>query len=249
MANTGLYISYERAAEDAVESGLFSESSGLILDARRMEPDEAAELSAAVTVIRAQDPQNHPAWLEFEAVTWCCDRGLEIISRMRDRWPDLHWLPRLDIHQPEVRYHFNAEALGEGFKFYIPDTGAIQAYRCALDESPLQRQMDRAAALGFETLWLHATHAEQAGKGFDLDLLERASSGFDGELWLSGGAVTEQHLVNVTRQGGAAAVVVCDSVARQCGCDRLQLALADGEERGAPVSFVSRQDAAAAEMV
>lgn len=241
MANTRLYIAYESNAQDAVETNPYNEATGLVIDADRLNPDEVENPAAHVAVIHTKDPGGHASWHEREGVMWSSDRELEVIAQMRDQWPDLQWLPRLDIYQPEVVYQFNADSMGEGFKFYIPDTGAIQAYRTLVSDKPLESQLTRAAALGFTTLWLHATHADQTGKGFDLELLDRASVGFDGEIWLSGGASDEQHLLNLTRQGGAAAVVVSQDFARQSGCDRLQLALTTGEETGVPVTFDSRK--------
>ena len=238
MANTRLYIAYEANAQDPVETAPISDATGLVIDTDRLNPDDVHS-PAPVAVIHTNDPGGHAGWHEREGVVWSSDRELEAIAHIRDQWPDLQWLPRIDIYRPEVVYQFNADAVGEGFKFYIPDTGAIQAYLTLMSEKPLESQLKRATALGFTTLWLHATHAEQAGTGFDLELLDRASVGFDGEIWLSGGARKEQHLFNLTRQGGTAAVVVSQDFARQSGCDRLQLALTAGEETGVPVNIDS----------
>jgi len=240
MTATRLYIDY---AADAGETGRLSEAAGLVIDADLLAPDGVEDLDAPLAVVRTKTPEKHTGWHEREGLIWSSDQDLEVIARLRDQWPGLHWLPRLNLYQPEISYRFNTESLGEGFKFYIPDTAAIQAYRTLLTEQPLAGQLSRAAALGFDALWLHASHAETAGQGLDLDLLEQAAAGFSGKIWLSGGATHEQHLLNLSRQGGAAAVVVSQACAIQCGCDRLQLALASGEETGVPIKFASQQTA------
>lgn len=241
MADTELYL-FWREGNEIDEKCCLQEASGLVIKAGAITPGERAAIPTAVTVLEDGDPACHEEWCQRENALWTAEDELDSIASQRDSWPHLSWLPRINLYRPEVGYDFNDHTLGEGFKFYVPDTSTIQAYRTLASDQPLEALLQRAQELGFETLWIHATDAELSGRGFDLDLLERATSLYKGRLWISGGGTEEQHLVNLAREGGAAAVVVSSELAYRFGCDRLNLALATGEERGTPVVFEKRVD-------
>jgi hypothetical protein len=80
-------------------------------------------------------------------------------------------------------------------------------------EQPLIDAVEHARQLGFDSLWLHSLDAAEAGRGLELEMLDRTeSSGLD--IWLSGGATESRHLSNLARVGGAAAVVIDHNLAQ-----------------------------------
>jgi len=236
MPETELYLFWkpDHESEEKLRS---DELSGVVIEADSVTPQAVASLAVQRTILEAGDPDCHAPWCEQEGVIWSTENELDEAAARRDRWPHLTWLPRLNLYRPEVGYQFEPHSLGEGFKFYTPDTSAIHAYRTLAGDHALETQLDRAAELGFDRLWIHSIDAELSGNGLDLELLERVARNFGGMLWISGGATDEQHLVNLARQGGASAVVVGPELALRCGCERLNLALESGEERGVPVTF------------
>ncbi|ROR31971.1 hypothetical protein [Inmirania thermothiophila] len=154
------------------------------------------------------DPEVAPAWHGRPDTVWVCDGGLEETARLRDAWPDLVWVPRTTVYQPTVRYEFSPHLGTESFKFYVPDMGAMLARRVGDGDQDVRRWVVRAAELGFGTVWLHGSQAEERGRGLDLEALVRARSRYDGAIWISGGVTELRHLENLRREGGAAAVVL-----------------------------------------
>jgi len=237
MSETGLFIELASAPEAIELTVSLPEGSGLVIDPATISQEDAQRLQTGTAVVRSSEPQRFQAWQEQEDLWWAAAEELDEIARLRDRWPGLQWLPRIEIYKQEVVYRFNDSALGEGFRFYIPDTGAINGYLTVAGEQPMEAVLRRAAELGFASLWLHGAHAEMAGMGLDLELLERAGRIFTGSIWFSGGAGDERHLFNLARQGGASGVIVTYAMAAKCGCDRLQLALGSGADDAVPLKL------------
>lgn len=247
MKNAKLYISLRDIGDTSQQIENYGEAAGLVVPPEKIEPHQI-EGSPSV-ILETLDPGAYPQWREGVQGIWSSDAPLDSIAKTRDEWPELNFLPRLNVYQPEVGYHFNPTSLGEGFKFYTPDTATIQTYRTIQDDYTLEDQIQRTVKLGFDALWLHATHAEVSGKGLDLDLLERASRLFDGDLWISGGATEERHLKNLSKQGGFAAVVIGEALVFDCGCEPLLTALEPEGPTGVTVSFETRPDQASAEIM
>jgi hypothetical protein len=192
-----------------------------------------------VRVLTGREAEEPPAWQGVEGLIRAVSGGLEACARLRDARPALQWLPRLEVHRPEVVYRMS-DYPGEGFKFYAPDTSAVRGYRVADGNQRLQDALERARTLGFEQLWLHAREAATRGRGLDLELLERARRGFGDGLWISGGATEPVHLENLAREGGATAVVVEANVFFHADAGALLTALASPRPPAEPVHFVPR---------
>lgn len=162
-------------------------------------------------------------WMELEAhkrCNWVCTTGLQHTAQLRDEWKELQWIPRLTVYLPSLSYRFSGKAMGEGFSFYIPDTSAIRGWRVTDGEQSLRDAVQMAKTLGFDALWLHSLDAAQAGRGLELELLDRtADSGL--KVWMSGGVTQAQHLTNLTRVGGVDSVVVDAALVREAGVEPL----------------------------
>ncbi|GAB4344418.1 MAG: hypothetical protein Kow006_00360 [Gammaproteobacteria bacterium] len=222
------------SGDDADDIVSLTASDGLVIDAERCPAPEMIRSDAPPAVLVCSEPEVYADWQLMQGLTWVGTGGLDEVARLRDRWPDQAWVPRLSVYKPTVSYHFSNEFYGEGFKFYRPDTGAIRGYRVTDGDVALAEALERARALGFKTLWLHAVDAEQASRGLDLDMLERARRDWQDALWISGGATQPQHLHNLVREGGADAVVVTEAVASRCGCESLVASLEPPEPSGPP---------------
>ena len=146
----------------------------------------------------------------------------------------------LRVFRAQVSYRFSGPAVGEGFSFYMPDTAAIKGWRA--DGLSLDSTLDRVMALGFDDLWLHSPDAASRCMGLDLDLLEKTGRG-DWDVWLSGGVGGTGHLRNLTRVGGATAVIVDAEVAQACSITSLTEALVVGPPRpeAVPMTFTPRK--------
>jgi hypothetical protein len=221
MSGTRLYIDFESDPIDGIAA--LSMADGFIVGPGAA---EAASYSPEhAWILRGVTPLDCPVWAERDA-TWVCAEGLERTASLRDGWPRLRWLPRVEIYCPSVRYDFVAAAPGEGFSVYRPDTSTIQQHRVVDDQEDLRSWLAYARSLGFRTVWLECRTAAERGRGLDLDLLHRARRLFGGgRIWLSGGATDPRHLTNLAAEGGAVAVVVPRAFAEQCGCAPLLAAL------------------------
>jgi hypothetical protein len=245
MSEIRLYVEFQPGEEEEQQVEALVGADGLVVDPMVVDPQMAADLPAPVRALRTADAEAFPAWREQEGLTWATDGGLECAARLLDAWPELNWVPHLMVFKPQVRYRMSESSPGEGFKVYMPDTAAIRGYQVMGSEATLSESLARAAALGFQTLWLHALNAEEKGSGLDLELLERAARQFRSQVWLSGGAASERHLANLAAQEGAAAVVVPTALAKRCTCERLRSALATPPTAGIPLRFVSNPACAA----
>ncbi len=236
-------VEHDPTTRTSREGEVWEEADGLVVEAANC-PDPRELPSDPAVALLCGDPTSCTPWCEREGVTWVGTDGLERTARLRDAWPDQRWLPRLAVYKPVLSFRFSAEFDGEGFKFYRPDTAAIRGYRVTEGDAELRAAQERAKELGFETVWLHALDAELHGFGLDLELLERARGGWHGDLWISGGAAAPQHLANLVREGGAAAVVVSEAVVNRWGGAALRDALephAQAQPDAVPLRFAGRE--------
>jgi len=178
-------------------------------------------------LLRDADPGAMAGLRERPGVLWGCGGSIDAAMRRRDEWPDLDWLPRIEVYRPETRFDFHRAPAGEGFSMYMPDTSAIQGFRIAdADGEALEGWLSRAVAEGFRSVWLHGRDAAERGRGADIELLARARRHFaGGRIWLSGGIEEPRHLQTLACEGGAKAAVVSAAVARRWGCATLLSAL------------------------
>jgi len=183
--------------------------------------------SFGACILQDVDPEDAACWRDRAGTQWVAGGGLDTIMRLRDAWPGLDWVPRVEVYRPETRFDFHRAAPGEGFSMYMPDTSAIQGFRiCDTDQESLETWLSEAVSEGFRCVWLHSRDADKSGNGADIEMLERARRHFaGGRLWLSGGIVESRHLQTLAREGGAKAAVIPASVAHQRGCAALATAL------------------------
>jgi len=237
MRGTRLYFDLGLKAFDGI-TDLF-DADGFVIGGGVIEPPD--QDSKHIWILRSVTPLDRPAWTERNA-RWVCDDGLEQTARLRDGWPSLRWVPCADVYCPSVHYDFFAAAPGDGFSVYRPDTATMQRYTIANTEDDLHAWLAHAKTLGFRSVWLHGRDAAEQGRGFDLELLDRARRSFGGgHLWLSGGATEPKHLANLMAEGGAAAIVLPKTIADQYGCGSLLAALG----RAAPETDMAVHDASA----
>ena len=197
----------------------------LILDPCRCGVEEFQQMPVDKAVVVAGDPEKNLDWLQTDFCRWVGDGGLDNLARIRDRWPEQEWIPRLTVYRPEVSYRFSGQSLGEGFSFYMPDTSAINGCRVVDGDAPLAEEVTRAVTLGFSTLWLHSGDADSKAMGLDIEMLDKVQGG-PLDIWISGGVASSEHLRNLAKTDGAAAVVVNERLVRETGIDPLLQALA-----------------------
>jgi hypothetical protein len=214
----------ERPAADL--AALITETDGFIIDPDCLECAVApATGERDVTWALLGSPLGRDEWVVRPGTAWIGTGGLTELARLRDGWPALRWVPRVGVFRPPVGFSFPEEQYGAEFKTYMPNTAALRAYMVDDLGMGLEDWLERAAGLGFATVWLHAPAAEEAGRGLDLDMLERARRGFRGAIWISGGATEPRHLETLRREGGAEAVVIPSTLAAAHGCLELAEAL------------------------
>lgn len=232
---TELFVQLDRPPAVEAEMQRFDGAAGLVIDGRRVRPCECQPLPGRVSALLGGEDAL-AEWSEESSPARVVDGGLENCARLRDEKPNLTWLPRLIAYKPEVVYRMS-DYPGEGFRFYAPDTSAIRGYRVDDGDRTLREVLVQAKSLGFSELWLHARDAARERSGLDLDLLDRARQQFGGGIWLSGGAATSQHLVNLAREGGAGVVVVDAGLLASIGMAALTTALAPPPPPEQPVHF------------
>lgn len=201
-----------------------SGANGLVVQPGRCGVEQFQQIPVDNAVVVAGDPEKDHGWLQIDSCCWVRDEGLEQVAKLRDRWPEQEWIPRLTIYRPEVSYRFSGQSIGEGFSFYMPDTGAIYGWRVVDGDTPLIDAVTRVVTLGFSTLWLHSEEADSRAMGLELEMLDKVSGG-PLDIWISGGAASSEHLRNLAKMDGAAAVIVNERLAREAGIDQLQQAL------------------------
>jgi hypothetical protein len=222
---TELFLHLDRPVADDLDVASLAGLAGVVVDAGCVAPAQCRSLPAPVAALCGGAPDFGVDWEHEMLPLRVVDRGLDVCARLRDAHPTLHWLPRLTAYRAEVSYRMSSYR-GEGFSFYTPDPGTIQDYRVTDGHHPLTVVLQRARALGFDRLWLHARDAAQQGKGLDLNLLECARRDFPEGLWISGGATEPRHLENLAREGGATGLVIGTDFLWQTGIAALSQALA-----------------------
>lgn len=236
-----LYVDQRQmpADEDTECFAWLQGADALVLDPARCTPCRFEAIPVERAILLNGDPARDVPWRELPA-QWVCDRGIEATARLRDLHPRLHWIPRLRVFRAQVSYRFSGPAVGEGFSFYMPDTAAIKGWRA--DGRSIDSALDRVMALGFDDLWLHSPDAASRCMGLDLDLLEKTGRG-DWTVWISGGVGGTGHLRNLTRMGGACAVIVDAEVAQTCSIASLTEALMVEPPRpeAVPMTFTPRK--------
>lgn len=164
------------------------------------------------------------------AHTHICRLGLAETASLRDEFPDLAWIPRVDVARLETAYHFPTTHYSESFRTYQPVFSSEGPYRVSDGDTALKPWLERAQALGFETVWLHNSQFATSDTGLDLDLRELALKTWNGDLWLSGGAATMMHIRYLVQEGGLGALVIPFDLACALGCDKIRAALQWGKE-------------------
>lgn len=221
-----LFVKYQHASERVVaeESEWMTGADALVIDPCRCDVDKFHQLPVDNAVIYSVDPERDSRWHENDLNQWVCDDGLEQAAGLRDRWQELNWVPQLTVYRPQTRYGFSGRTPGEGFSFYMPDTSTIKGWRVTDGDMLLAEAITRAAALGFSTLWLHSDEAETRARGLELEILDK-TRGRSLDVWISGGVSEHNHLHNLTKVGGASAVVVSEKLAREISVENLSHAL------------------------
>ncbi len=236
-----LYVEQRQIADNDTPASCswMQGADALVLDPVECTPRRFESMPVERAILLNGDPSQEESWRELHC-DWVCDRGLEEAARLRDRYPQLHWVPRLNVIRAQVSYRFSGPAVGEGFSFYMPDPAAIKGWQVA--GMSLEEALERVTALGFGDLWLHSPVAATRCRGLDLDLLEKTQRG-DWAVWLSGGVGDAAHLRNLSRVGGASAVIVEADVARTCSLASLSEALVVEPPRpeAVPMTFTPRK--------
>jgi hypothetical protein len=160
-------------------------------------------------------------------------QGLAEIARLRDEYPDITLIPQADVARLETAYHFPTTHYSEGFRTYQPVFPTQSPYRVSGGDMPIGPWLEKAASLGFETVWLHRSQSAAAGSGLDLDLRELALKHWSGNLWFSGGATTIMHIKYLVQEGGLDALIIPPDLACDLGCDQIATALRRGSGRSA----------------
>ncbi len=159
-------------------------------------------------VLMSRNPAAYPECCAYPWAIWC-GNGLDELARLRDDWPQLQWIPRIEVEKQALRYSFPRSHDEATFKCYVLDSTSVNAFVVPGEgDKPVGEVLERAEELGFNALWIHAPDAEQRALGLPLELLEKARNKWREELWLSGGVAETRHLDNLVRQGGADAVVI-----------------------------------------
>lgn len=236
-----LFVNCQHAAANALpeEFEWMTGADALVFDPCHCDVDTFHQLPVDNAVICSVDPERDSRWQENDLNQWVCDDGLEQAARLRDRWQKLNWVPQLSVYRPQTRYGFSGPAPGEGFSFYMPDTSTIKGWRVTDGDMLLADAIARATALGFSALWLHSAEAETRARGLELEMLDKTRGG-SLDIWISGGVSEQNHLHNLTKVGGASAVVVSEKLARETSVENLSHALLPEvpEPEEVPVQFV-----------
>lgn len=225
---TKLFVELTNADLADSRDGWLDGADGVVLDGEAThESVDGRSAPHGECILRDVDPEDAGCWQGRPEIRWVAGGGLDMVMRLRDTWPGLDWVPRVEVYRPETRFEFHRAAPGEGFSMYMPDTSAIQGFRIVdTDQGSLETWLSGAVSEGFRYVWLHSRDAERSKNGADMEMLERARRHFaGGSIWLSGGIAGSSHVKTLAREGGAEAAVIPASVAQQCGCAILAKAL------------------------
>lgn len=191
---------------------------------------KAAELSpvaadGADLVLLHGSPATSEDWNAQPGALWVVEQGLDAAARLRGMFPNHRFLPHVQASRAAVRFSMGERYQGEGFRVYVPDTAALRGYQVDDGDEALTDWLHRAEAMGFDTVWLSGRDIAERGKGFDLELLDRAKRDFGGNVILSGGGVELSHLEALREEGGCFAAIVPVELAARMGLEAVQLAL------------------------
>jgi len=221
-----LFVRYKPGVEHQQDDlhACLAGADGVVLTPGSCTAEQRMALPVETTLLIDGDPDREFQWLDDDSCHWICTRGLAETARLRDKWPELSWIPQLTVYKPVVSYRFSGPAIGEGFSFYIPDTANINGWQVTDGDVSLTEAVNRAIELDFNTLWLDSREAEARGRGLALEMLERTSR-CPVSIWMSGGVTAVEHLQNLVRVDSAAAVVIDEALVQALGMDQLRQAL------------------------
>lgn len=144
------------------------------------------------------------------ATVWVADGGLDGAAALCDGHAGIRVVPRGEVRRGSSRYSFVPTSPGEGFSTYRLDPGSVAVF-LVLDGGravALADWLARAAALGFDTVWLHGVEAAGARRGFPIEMLRKAHRlAPEMAIWLSGGGCEMRHFERLASEAGLAAVV------------------------------------------
>ncbi|MFQ5565399.1 MAG: hypothetical protein ACE5EU_03455 [Paracoccaceae bacterium] len=173
---------------------------------------------------RCQGPDRPPG----PATIWVADGGLDRAVALRDCGEGIGVVPRVAVRRGLSRYSFRPANPGEGFSTYCLDPGSVAVFLvCDGGQAiALADWLDRASALGFDTVWLHGIEAAEARRGFPIEMLRKAH-GLAPELaiWLSGGGCELRHFERLAPETGLAAVVVPETDLARLEAEAVRAAL------------------------
>ena len=162
------------------------------------------------------------------ATIWAADGGLGRAAALCDRRAGVRVVPRAEIRRGSSRYSFVPASPGEGFSTYRLDPGSVAEF-LVLDgdhEIALANWLAGAAALGFDTVWLHGIEAAGARRGFPIEMLRKAHRlAPEMAIWLSGGGCEVRHFERLASEAGLAAVVVPETDLARLEAEAVRAAL------------------------
>lgn len=205
-----------RQAGDAIPA-----ADGYVIEAGHHRPDSFAEDHEVAVV---GEPGQHEDWMVRANTVWLAP-SLGDAVRLRDRHPGLTALPIVGVRKATTSYSCGDPYPGEGFRCYVPDTAVLRGYQVSDRDLGLVDWLHQAISYGFETVWLASVDGEERGRGFDLEMLDRARTAYPGSIWLSGGARTPEQIERLRDEGGTRAAVLPARLAVEHDAERLLIAL------------------------
>ena len=180
------------------------QADGYVVDAGLRRPEHFVE---GCEIAVASEPAQHQDWLARPNTVWLA-ASLADAVRLRDRHPGLTALPIVGVRKATTSYSCGDAYPGEGFRCYVPDTTALRGYLVSDRDLALVDWLHQATSYGFDAVWLASVDAEARGRGFDMEMLDRARTTFPGRVWLSGGARTPEQIARLRDEGGTYAAVL-----------------------------------------
>ncbi len=226
MQRAKLFLEIDSGSWRDIDEALRVVTDGVILGPEEVAcVGDPADPFPGLWIFRNHRAQELPSGVATEQAILSWDTVLDQCAAARDESPQLQHVPRAEVYRPQARFEFRTDYHYEGFKTYMPDLTTYRSSRVVGTDEPLSDWLQRAEELGFGTVWLHGRDASAEGRGFDLDMLERARQSFKGLFWVSGGATTEGHLRSLQNEGGAATLVLPVVTARGIGAHALSSSL------------------------
>jgi hypothetical protein len=192
----------------------WSGAGGLLASAKDLAPTQAENLS--LLILRGS-PATSPEWAGRKDVYWLAEQGLDAAAKLLDLFPGEQVLPSAMARKPSSHFTMGQHYTGDGFSYYVPDMTTYKTYRIEDGDQYLSEWLARAASLGFEAALLESPDANAEGKGFDLDLLEKAKRNFVGRILLSGHATEIVHFERLVAEGGCFAAITPQAACSNLG--------------------------------